>query len=161
MQTIQQLETIARQLDPTEEQRSLILEKTIGYTNHFLNQLSGLPGYNGHHSFEKLSSMRIEEKGKPIETILDILKTDVDTVGINSASGRHLGFIPGGGLWASSIADMLGDISNKYAGIAFSGPGSVKIESHVIQWMTDIIGYPVTAFGNLTSGGSIANLIAV
>jgi glutamate/tyrosine decarboxylase-like PLP-dependent enzyme len=56
---------------------------------------------------------------------------------------------------------MLGDISNKYAGIAFSGPGSVKIESQVIQWMTGIIGYPVTAFGNLTSGGSIANLIAV
>ncbi|MBO9684614.1 MAG: aminotransferase class I/II-fold pyridoxal phosphate-dependent enzyme, partial [Flavisolibacter sp.] len=161
MQTIQQLETIARQLDPTKEQRSLILEKTIGYTNHFLNQLSELPGYNGHYSFEKLSSMRIEEKGKPIEAILEVLKTNVDAVGINSASGRHLGFIPGGGLWASSIADMLGDISNKYAGIAFSGPGSVKIESQVIQWMTGIIGYPVTAFGNLTSGGSIANLIAV
>jgi aromatic-L-amino-acid/L-tryptophan decarboxylase len=161
MQTIQELEYIVRQLDPPEEERLRVLEKTIDYVSQFINQLSGAKGYNGHNSFEKLSSIRIEETGKSIETILDVLKTEVDAAGINSASGRHLGFIPGGGLWASSIADMLGDISNKYAGIAFSGPGSVKIESQVIRWMTSIVGYPSTAFGNLTSGGSIASLIAI
>ena len=61
----------------------------------------------------------------------------------------------------SSVFDMLGDISNKYAGLAFTGPGPVKIESQVIRWMTNIVGYPSDAFGNLTSGGSVANLIAV
>jgi glutamate/tyrosine decarboxylase-like PLP-dependent enzyme len=161
METTQELEKIAQQLDPSHEQRSIILKKAMDYANYFLNRLSELPGYDGHTSFEKLSSMGIEEKGKSIEAILEVLKTEVDVAGINSASGRHLGFIPGGGLWASSIADMLGDISNKYAGIAFSGPGQVKIESQVIRWMVGIIGYPSTAFGNLTSGGSIANLIAV
>jgi aromatic-L-amino-acid/L-tryptophan decarboxylase len=161
MQTIQELEHLARQLDPSEEERSIVLERTIDYVNQFLNPLSETPGYNGQNNFGKLSSIRVEETGKSIETILDILKTEVDASGINSASGRHLGFIPGGGLWSSSIADMLGDISNKYSGIAFSGPGSVKIESQVIRWMTGIVGYPSSAFGNLTSGGSIANLIAV
>lgn len=160
MQTIESLENLGRQLDPTEQQRSLILEKSLDYINQYLNELVDYPGY-GHGNFEKLSSMKIEEEGKSIEMILDVLETEVDVIGISSASGRHLGFIPGGGLWASSLADMLGDISNKYSGIAFSGPGSVKIESQVIQWMTNIIGYPSTSFGNLTSGGSIANLIAV
>jgi len=160
MQTLQTLEKMARELDPSEEQRQLVLKKATDYANQFLNELSQYPGY-GYGSFEKLSSMEIEEKGKTMETILDVLKTEVDVIGISSASGRHLGFIPGGGLWSSSIADMLGDISNKYSGIAFSGPGSVKMESQVIQWMTKIIGYPSNAFGNLTSGGSIANLIAV
>jgi len=28
---------------------------------------------------------------------LYVLKTEVDVVGISSASGKHLGFIPGGG----------------------------------------------------------------
>lgn len=160
MQTIEALEKISRELDPNEEQRTSIIQKAIHHINQYLNELPAYPGY-GHGGFEKLSSMQIEENAKPVEAILDVLKTDVDATGISSASGRHLGFIPGGGLWASSVADMLGDVSNKYSGIAFSGPGSVKIESQVIQWMTNIVGYPSNAYGNLTSGGSIANLIAI
>ncbi|MGZ3853108.1 MAG: pyridoxal phosphate-dependent decarboxylase family protein, partial [Flavisolibacter sp.] len=160
MQDIRHLEQKGRELDPQQEDRSRILEHSIAYIDSFLQQLSSKPGY-GYGSFEKLSSMNIGENGKTIESILEVLKTEVDAVGISSASGRHLGFIPGGGLWASALADMLGDVSNKYSGIAFSGPGSVKIEAQVIQWMTGIVGYPANAFGNLTSGGSIANLIAI
>lgn len=160
MYTIEILEQIAQQLDPSEEERSSLLNKAIDYINQYLNELPNAAGY-GHGSFEKLSSMKIGEEGKPIETILDVLKKEVDAIGISSASGKHLGFIPGGGLWASSLADMLGDVSNKYSGIAFSGPGSVKIESQVLRWLTNIVGYPSNAFGNLTSGGSIANLIAI
>ena len=160
MSTIKQLETKARELDPEESKRSGILNKAMDYANQYLNELTDLPGY-GYGSFEKLSAMKIEDEAKPVETILDVLKTEVDRIGISSASGRHLGFIPGGGLWASSLADMLADISNKYSGIAFSGPGSVKMENQVIRWMADSIGYPSTAFGNLTSGGSIANLLAI
>ena len=160
MQDIRHLEDKARELDPQQEERSRILEQSIAYIDSFLQELSSKPGY-GYGNFENLSSMNIGEEGKSIQSIIEVLKTEVDAIGISSASGRHLGFIPGGGLWASALADMLGDVSNKYSGIAFSGPGSVKMEAQVIQWMTSIIGYPPNAFGNLTSGGSIANLIAV
>lgn len=160
MNEIQTLEESARKLDPSEEQRTLILSEATKYVNQFLNELPDYPGFN-QRSFEKLSAMKIGEQGKALETILDVLKTEVDGAGISSASGKHLGFIPGGGLWASSVADMLADVTNKYAGIAFSGPGAVKIESQVIRWMTNVVGYPSTAYGNLTSGGSIANLIAI
>lgn len=160
MQSIKALEEKARVLDPAEEQRLSIWNKTIDYANEFLNELPHYPGF-GQGSFEKLSSMKIEEKGKPIEVLLDVLKTEVDLTGISSASGRHLGFIPGGGLWASALADMLADITNKYSSIAFSGPGSVKMESQVIRWLASVVGYPSSAFGNLTSGGSIANLTAI
>ncbi|HEY1114409.1 MAG TPA: aminotransferase class V-fold PLP-dependent enzyme [Chitinophagaceae bacterium] len=160
MQEIREVEKIARALDPGEEQRLPIWKKTVDYANQYLNELPGYPGF-GHGSFEKLSSMTIGEEAKPIEAILEVLKTEVDPGGITSASGRHLGFIPGGGLWASALADMLSDISNKYSGIAFSGPGSVKIETEVIRWLAGVVGYPASAFGNLTSGGSIANLTAI
>lgn len=160
MDTIKALESTARELDPSEEQRFTLWEKAIAYANQFLAALPNQKGFR-HGTFEKLSAMKIEEQGKPIETLLEVLQTEVDAAGISSASGRHLGFIPGGGLWASSLADMLADISNKYSGIAFSGPGPVKIESQVIRWLTTVVGYPAQAFGNLTSGGSIANLIAI
>ena len=160
MKTIKDLENTSRLLDPNEEQRALILNRAIEYSNEFLNELVNKPGF-GNGGFQKLSSLKIEEQAKPIDELLNVLKTEVDVAGIGSASGRHLGFIPGGGLWASALADYLSDITNKYAGISFSGPGAVKIESQVIKWMAGIVGYPVKAYGNLTSGGSIANLIAI
>jgi aromatic-L-amino-acid/L-tryptophan decarboxylase len=160
MNSIKALEKIARELEPEDEQRLLVWKKTIDYANGFINELPHNPGFS-YGNFEKLAAMKIGESGKPIENILEVLKTEVDAIGINSASGKHMGFIPGGGLWASALADMLSDITNKYSGIAFSGPGSVKIENDVIQWLVSVVGYPSKAYGNLTSGGSIANLIAV
>ncbi|MGE5520405.1 MAG: pyridoxal phosphate-dependent decarboxylase family protein [Candidatus Dadabacteria bacterium] len=160
MHLIKQLEIISRQLDPTEDERLSILNRSIEYSNEYLNMLTQLPGFSS-INFHSLPSMQIQEESKPIESILEVLKTEVDASGINGASGRHLGFIPGGGLWSSSVADMLADTTNKYTGIAFSGPGSVKMENQVIRWMADMVGYPSTAHGNLTSGGSVANLTAI
>jgi len=43
----------------------------------------------------------------------------------------------------------------------FSCPGGVAIEHVLLDWMKEMFGFPETAVGNLTSGGSIANLIAM
>lgn len=160
LKSVKDLEALSRSLDPEEKERLAMWQEALAYANHYLNELSHLPGF-GQSDFRKLSSIKIEDSAKPMESILDVLQSEVDVAGITSASGRHLGFIPGGGLWASALADLLADIANKYSGIAFSSPGSVRIENQVIRWLTNIIGYPTQAFGHLTSGGSVANLIAV
>jgi glutamate/tyrosine decarboxylase-like PLP-dependent enzyme len=161
MKTLQQLETISKQLEQQAGHRSLISQKANEYAEQFLNGLDHMPGYTK-GSLDQLESLQFDEEGTPIDALLDILKTEVDAVGINAASGRHMGYIPGGGLWTSSVADMLAALTNRYAGIAFSGPGSVKIEDQVIEWLLSIVNYPQQqGYGNLTSGGSTANLIAV
>jgi len=71
------------------------------------------------------------------------------------------GYIPGGSLVHSAFGDFLAAISNKYSGIFFSAPGAVRMENMVVRWMTDFIGYPSSAGGYLSSGGSLANLSAV
>jgi aromatic-L-amino-acid decarboxylase len=43
----------------------------------------------------------------------------------------------------------------------FGSPGAVTIENELINWMKKVFRFPETAVGNLTSGGSIANLIAL
>jgi glutamate/tyrosine decarboxylase-like PLP-dependent enzyme len=160
MEAIKELEQLARKLDPSQSERKAIWDQSQDYANQYINDLPSLPGY-GYGSFDKLSSMKIEEQGKRIDQLIEVLKTEVDATGIASASGKHMGFIPGGGVWAASIADMLADTTNKYSGIAFSAPGAVKVENQVIRWLTTVVGYPAQSFGHLTSGGSIANLIAV
>ena len=85
----------------------------------------------------------------------------MDHIGISSASGKHLGYIPSGGIWSSAVADMLAAAANRYTGIYYSSPGSVIMENQIIKWLCSLVGYPSGSHGNLTSGGSIANLIAI
>jgi glutamate/tyrosine decarboxylase-like PLP-dependent enzyme len=103
----------------------------------------------------------ILEQGIDIETILDLLKFNVDRPGINPASGGHLGYVPGGGVFHSALGDYLADVTNRYAGIFFASPGAVRMENMLLDWMADMVGYPDTMGGNLTSGGSLANLMGV
>jgi glutamate/tyrosine decarboxylase-like PLP-dependent enzyme len=103
----------------------------------------------------------ISESGIDVDSALNILKKNVDTPGLNPASGGHLGYIPGGGIYYSALGDFLADVTNRYAGIFFGSPGAVRLENMLINWMACVVGYPKTSAGNLTSGGSIANLIGI
>ncbi len=62
--------------------------------------------------------------------------------GANTASGGHLAYIPGGGLYHSALGDYLAAVSNKYAGVFFGGPGPVRMENMLIRWVADLVGYP-------------------
>jgi glutamate/tyrosine decarboxylase-like PLP-dependent enzyme len=81
--------------------------------------------------------------------------------GGNTASGGHLAYIPGGGIYHAALGDYLAAVSNKYAGVFFAGPGAVRMENLLVRWIADLVGYPAGAAGHIASGGSIANLTAI
>ena len=145
-------------LEPTTIQRDELMRKVHAYGTQFLEKLSSSPTYSkGHVDF----SLQPSTTPQSIESLLGIYNSQVAEKGIRAASGGHLGYIPGGGLYTASLADYLVDITNEYAGVHFASPGAVAIENGLIDWMKSIFRFPDTAVGNLTSGGSIANLIAL
>ncbi len=156
---IRALEITARTLEPEPQQRVAIATQAHRYVDQFIDTLPQSPAYK--HTGRERHILPIEEHGKPFADILDNLRTEVDSDGINSASGGHLGYIPGGGIWTSAIADLLVAATNRYAGLHYSCPGAVRIENQVIHWLANAVGYPQTAHGNISPGGSIANLIAI
>ncbi|WP_223808923.1 pyridoxal phosphate-dependent decarboxylase family protein [Rufibacter hautae] len=132
------------------------------YVQNFLTQLPTLPAFvDTPEKGAGLLESPLEETPIQIEEALGLLQREVDVPGINSASGGHLGYIPGGGLYYSGLGDYLAAVTNKYAGIFFSAPGAVRMENMLLRWMASLIGFPADAAGNLTSGGSIASLIAL
>lgn len=162
LEKIQQLETESRKLDPTASQRQDWNQQVQQHADAFLNSLDTRKAYEYKGTDSKfLSSFEISDEPKDLTQLLSILDEQFEQVGINSASGGHLGYIPGGGVYPSALGDYLAAVSNKYAGIFFSSPGAVRIENQLIRWLCKVMGYPTTALGNLTSGGSIANLIAI
>ncbi|HVI44167.1 MAG TPA: aminotransferase class V-fold PLP-dependent enzyme [Chitinophaga sp.] len=160
MEKITALEKAGMQLEPGMSERTTLAEKVNTYINQFVEELPQKPGYTK-KNIGRLRALKLREEGGQLDELLDILGEEMDNDGINSASGRHMGYIPGGGLWTSALADMLAAATNRYAGIAFSSPAAVEIENQMIRWLCEVAGYPATAHGNLTSGGSIANLVAI
>src|ERR1043165_2707156 len=156
------LEKISRQLEPSSGKRDEIRKRVIEYAEHFLNRIENLNAFNTNNGDDAgLLSFPIAEHPTDPSLLLSLLKNHVDTPGLNPASGGHLGYIPGGGIYYSALGDYLADVFNRYAGVYFAGPGAVRMENMLIRWIAEIMGYPSDAAGNLTSGGSIANLVAI
>jgi glutamate/tyrosine decarboxylase-like PLP-dependent enzyme len=149
-------------LEPTAPERAVVQQAVETYIQSFLTQLPSLPAFvDSHEKGAGLLESPIEESPIDIEEALALLKTEVDTPGITAASGGHLGYIPGGGLYYAGLGDYLAAVANKYAGIFYAAPGAVRMENMLLRWMTTLIDFPADAAGNLTSGGSIASLIAL
>lgn len=159
---IKELESKARKLEPSKEERDRLFNKAKKYGDNFLDALPDKPAYVETENMGKgIYDLPFSDTSKDFDTILDALDSHVDRPGLNPASGKHAGYIPGGGLYPSAIADYLAGVTNRYTGVFFSSPGAVRIENMCIRWMCDLVGYPEGAAGNLTSGGSLANLIGL
>lgn len=156
---IKALEEISNQLETALQDRKQLLEKVTGFANQFLEELPTAKAYK--HQEPILDSFLVRESPKSIEEILQIIQEQVFEPGIRAASGGHLGYIPGGGVFAASLGDFLAAISNEYAGIAFASPGAVAMENVLINWLKKLFSFPENAVGNLASGGSISSLIAL
>ncbi|HXW89813.1 MAG TPA: aspartate aminotransferase family protein [Terriglobales bacterium] len=59
------------------------------------------------------------------------------------------------------IADFICSAINQNVGAYSIGPSAVAMERRVVRWLTELCGYDEKAGGNLTSGGMMANFIAL
>lgn len=156
------LEAEARRLDPDAAARAAYRDAAVAHGERFLETMDDLPAYRlTPDQGAGLLSAPLSEQGIGIEAALQLVHEHVDRPGLNPASGGHLGYIPGGGLYLSAMGDMLADITNRYAGVFFANPGAVRMENMLVRWMSDVVGYPSTAAGTLLSGGSLANLACI
>lgn len=159
---LRELEGVARILEPNAEQRAAYLAQVRDHTEQFLSQLDHAKAFvSAEDDSRPLLEFTPRENGIGMDLALDLVRRHVDTPGLNPASGGHLGYIPGGGLYLSALGDYLADVTNRYSGVFFAGPGAVRMENMMVRWTADQFGYPETAAGTLLSGGSIANLACI
>ncbi len=158
--TIKALEEQSAQLSPDAKERASLREDVLQIAEQFLDNLATSPVYGKDETGKRTYEMPVESK-ESWEEILSKVQDELELPGINAASGRHLGYIPGGGIYLGALGDYLAAVYNKYQGVFYASPGGVRMENQLIQWMGELVGYPGGFAGNLTSGGSIANLTAV
>lgn len=113
---------------------------------------------------EQLARSLVEpppESGAPFSRLLDLLFNDLVPHSVNTAGPGYIGYVPGGGLFQSALADFVASSVNRYVGVWSMAPGLVQLEANVVRWFCDITGLPAGAGGFLTSGGSLANFSAI
>jgi aromatic-L-amino-acid decarboxylase len=101
------------------------------------------------------------EKGVPLESLLSLFFDRILPKGFNTASPGTLSHVTGGGLFHSAVADFIALATNPYVGYFGTSPGCAQIDTTVVRWFCDLLGFPPSAGGVLTSGASMATLTAI
>ncbi len=101
------------------------------------------------------------EEGCDFEFLLDFLMKRIIPASITHPHPSFMGYIPGGGLYPSAIADFIAAATNRYVGVWFAAPACARLEHTCLNWFSQWMRYPDSTRGILTSGGSLANFSAV
>ncbi len=153
------LQKVSEELEPTNDKRNIMFEQVQHFTNHFIDNLETYAAFKqGDADLEKLKLTSVKSE---LPDLLQKFNSEVVLKGIKPASGAHIGYIPGGGIYTAALGDFLASITNEYAGLYYASPGAVTMENELLDWMKSLFGFPKKAIGNLTSGGSIAHMIAL
>jgi aromatic-L-amino-acid/L-tryptophan decarboxylase len=134
----------------------------VDYAGRFFRSL---PKQKAYTAFDRSAATLLEDEipeegDAPLKVFQDV-ENRVVRPGLNTVSGRHFGYIPGGGLPSSAVGDYLAAVTNRYASVYSSSPGAAALETRLVNWMCELMGYEKGSGGYLASGGSIANLTAV
>lgn len=101
------------------------------------------------------------ENGRVAEDVLEQVVRGVLPYGAQLDHPRFFGFVPSSPTWPGIIADFLASGFNANTCTWLVSSGTSQLELVVVDWMRDWIGYPESAGGLLTSGGSAASVEAI
>lgn len=102
----------------------------------------------------------VPEAGRTLPGLLERLGPAI-AKSYNTAGPGYLAYIPGGGVYASALADFIATATNRYMGVTRAAPALAQIEETAVGWLCQLMGLPAGAQGILTSGGSLSNFSAI
>lgn len=149
-------------LEPSVDEMKAMGEAALDALVRFVGGLDDAPSLDREGAEELAARFREEapEFGESFEKVLGQI-TEASSKGIETAGPGFFGYIPGGGLYASALAALVGFGMNRFVNVWEAAPVLAQIEASVIRWMGELFDYPPEARGILTSGGSLANFSAI
>jgi aromatic-L-amino-acid decarboxylase len=152
-------------LDPPPEAMLSLLHEVCRRTVSFLASLPAQPSHSTEDRDSAASWVReaCPEEGAPLHGLLEPLFGRIIPCSLNTAGPGYLAYVPGGGLYSAAVAEFLAAAVNRYAGVWAAAPGAVELETEVLRWLCEWMGFrpEAGALGVLTTGASLSALIAV
>ena len=96
-----------------------------------------------------------------LQAVLDEFTARVAPHTVSAYHPRSFGYFTPPPLLASVAGEVLSQVAQQGIDIWHAGPVGAFVEEEVIRWLSDVVGYGEGSFGILTSGGVMANFIAM
>jgi aromatic-L-amino-acid/L-tryptophan decarboxylase len=150
-------------LEPDSTEMHRLVSEAMRRIVEHIESLPSQPAMNvdGAADYARTLIEPLPRRGETFETLLDFLFRDAIPRSFTAAGPGYLAYVPGGGLFHAAVADLIANAVNRYVGVFAAAPALAQLEANVVRWFHEIVGYPKTAGGFLTSGGSLANFSAV
>jgi aromatic-L-amino-acid decarboxylase len=150
-------------LEPSAAEMHVLVDSAMRRIVEHIETLPAQPAMNVDGATERARELiePLPTHGQSYESLLDFLFDEAIPRSFTAAGPGYLGYIPGGGIFHSAVADLIANAVNRYVGVFAAAPLLVQLEANVVRWFCEIVGYPKTAGGVLTSGGSLANFTAI
>jgi aromatic-L-amino-acid decarboxylase len=103
----------------------------------------------------------LPQTGNRFDALLDILDQVIVRFSRHSAHPRFFGYVSSPGTPVTAVGSMLAAAWNMNVTCWRSAPSGTELEHVTINWLKEMLGYPVGAGGLFTSGGSMANFAAL
>ena len=99
--------------------------------------------------------------GVPLQALFDELEQVIVPNSTHTAHPRFLPYVQPSPNALSPYADHVAAVLNQNCNLWHLSPAANAVEQAVLRWFADLFGFPGTIGGIITSGGSMANLIAL
>jgi glutamate/tyrosine decarboxylase-like PLP-dependent enzyme len=94
----------------------------------------------------------------PLDEVYGEYREAVAAYPMGNIHPRFWGWYMGSSNFTSALGDFLAAVDGSNLG--GGNTGAAQVEQQVVDWLKEIAGFPKSASGTLTSGGSMANLVA-
>ncbi len=128
------------------------------YFTHIAERPVMAPNYAG--KTKSLVNIELPLEGRPLDQLLAECRTVMD-LSRHNGHPRFFGYVASPSTPIGAYADLIASALNANITCWRSGPAGTEIEQLVVRWLGSLIRYDDNAKGLLTSGGSMANLIAL
>ena len=105
-------------------------------------------------------STELSAEGIPLDQLLAECRTIFD-LSRHNGHPRFFGYVASPSTPIGAYADLIASALNANITCWRSGPAGTEVERLIVIWLGSLIGYDQQAKGLLTSGGSMANMIAL
>jgi aromatic-L-amino-acid decarboxylase len=149
-------------LEPSPEEMRALGAAAVEFVSRFVRDQPDAPASDLDGALDVARGFRepMPAAGEAFDRLLERLAEGA-AKGFNTTGPGYLAFIPGGGIYAAALADLLANVTNRFVNVWNAAPAFAQIEATVVRWLADLFSLPEEAGGILTSGGSMAIFSAV
>jgi hypothetical protein len=97
----------------------------------------------------------------PWPELLDEFRSRIAPHTVSAWHPRSYGYFTPPPLLSSVLGEILAQVAQQGVDVWHAGPVAAFVEEEVIRWLCELVGYERGSFGLLTSGGVMANFIAM